>query len=259
MASERTARIKKVIPIVAIIALVLIGILAMYAIMVSPSKQPYREALSQYQNVYNANVAFTNAGSGINAGAASNEVFSNNITVLRSALKNLETENTALGQKPVLTSGEGKGLYATFNTTFDRYVTYNEAVISSIEALRPVLFACSGKMTSITQDAAGANALRECALEMQAVKEIPDKDYEQLAQAFIKSYNGAAEAIERATATSDQAAQTQATQARDAFVEDLNDATKTLGSNLQASREKVDITAPAMALDSYLKQKSSIF
>lgn len=257
--SERTTRIKKAIPVIAVIALVLIAVLAVYAIMVGPSKQPYRSALSQYQNVYNANVAFTNAGAGINAGGASNEEFMKNITMLRSALKNLQTENTALGQTPVLTTGEGKELYMTFNATFERYATYNESVISSIEALRPVLFACSGKMTSITQDAAGAKALRDCAGEMQAVQSIPDKDYEQLAQAFIQSYTGAAEAIERAAATSDEAAQTQATQARDAFVEDLNDATTTLSKNLQAGRAKVVITNAAMALDSFLKKKSSIF
>lgn len=259
MVSERTTRIKKIIPIAAVIALLLIGTLAVYALAVRPSKQPYRDALSQYQNVYNANVAFTNAGSGINASSATDEQFTNNMTLLRSAMKNLEIENTALGQKSSLNSGRGKELYETFNTKFKQYITYNEAVISSIEALRPVLYACSDTMTSITQDAAGAAALRACAQNMEAVKNIPNKDYEQLARAFVESYNGAAQSIEQGASLEGEADTNQTNRERNAFIEDLNKATQTLARNLQASREKVDITESAMALDDYLKKQSSIF
>lgn len=257
--SERTIRIKKAIPIVAVIALLLIGALAVYALIVGPSKQPYRDALSQYQNVYNANVAFTNAGSRIDASSATDEQFTKNITLLRGAMKNLEAENTALGQKPALNSDKAKELYEMFNAKFKQYIGYNEAVISSIEALRPVLYACSDTMTRITQDAAGAAALRACAQNMEAVKNIPDKDYEQLARAFVESYNGAAQSIEQGAGLDDQTNSNQVNRDRNKFIENLNKATQTLAKNLQASREKVDITKSAMALDDYLKKQSRIF
>ncbi len=255
--------IKKILPVIVGVGLLLIGALAIYAILVGPSKQPYREALTQYRNVYDANVAFTNAGAAINASGASNEQFTKNITTLRSALKGITTENEALGKKAVLTSGEGQHYYKAFTEKLAAYTAYNTTVIDAIEVLRPVLYECSGTMNSVTQDAAGASALRNCAAEMQK-RTIPDPDYAQLARSFIESYNGAATAIEKRVALSDptgadKAAATMFENERDEFVRDLTTASTNLAKNLQKSREKVDITNSAMALDNYLKAKSSVF
>jgi hypothetical protein len=257
-------RLKKILPIVIAIAALLLGALAIYAILVGPSKQPYRDALTQYQNVYNANVAFTNTGSAINASSASDDQFAKNIETLRASLASLETENEALAETEVLKTGEGKALYDTFNAKLTDYVAYNGKVITSIEVLRPVLYVCTEAMNSISQDAASARALRDCAADMEAIQDIPDEDYKKMTTSFIASYKGAANAIEQTIALNDPEGADQAAASRledelNGHVEDLSAASQTLTRDLQASRQEVDITESAIALDDYLKAKSSIF
>lgn len=244
--------------------LLLLSSVAIYAILVGPSKQPYRDALAQYRNVYNANVTFTNAGSALNATSASEEQFSDNIETVETAMNSLKVETEALGKMEVLSTGEGRELYDTFNVKMTDYLAYNEKVIASIETLRPVLLACSQQMNAISENEASAAALRTCAADMEKVENVPDSDYKQLIASFKESYSAAAETIAKMAAldapdTDDKAAYDTLAQERDAIIEDLNEASAELSQDLQQSRQTVDITEAAMALDTYLSKKSSIF
>jgi hypothetical protein len=258
------ARLKKLLPIVAVILALLLGAIAIYAILVGPSKQPYRDALTQYRNVYNANVAFTGSGSALNATGASDEEFTRNIETLRSAMASIRIESDALGTEAVLKEGEGQALYDAFEVKLTSYLDYNQSVIDSLEIVRPVLFECNQAMTSISQDAANAAALRDCADELEALQDIPDADYRQLVDEFAEAYSDAAEATSAIAELKDPDGDDKAALARledeqSTAIDELNDASTSLAANLRDSRSRVDITESAMALDDYLTKKSSLF
>jgi hypothetical protein len=230
----------------------------------SPTKQPYRDALAQYKNVYNANVAFTNSGAAINAAKATDEQFKNNIARVNAALKSLKTEKTALGKQAVLADGEGRALYEAFNNKAQKYFAYNEAVIASIETLRPVLYPCLSRATGENEDQAAATAMRACAARMGEMDTLPDADYRGFATSFEGIYNAIADNVDAAAALTDpegadkylrESLETE----RQTHMNDLAQVSSTLAKNLQASRAKVDITSESMTLDEYLKKRSSAF
>lgn len=257
-------RLKKILPIVVAVAALLLGALAIYAILVGPSKQPYRDALTQYRNVYTANVQFTNSGAAINASGASDEQFAVNIKTVQDAATSLQTENEALASMDVLKEGEGKELYEAFDAKLQDYLAYNESVLASIEKIRPVVYVCTMQMNSISEDAASATALRNCAKDLAALKDVPDADYKKLVESFSKTYVKAAEIVEKSVALSDpdgadKSAKTKLSGQLEAEIANLSTASATLATDLQKNRAEVDITETAMALDAYLSRKSSIF
>ena len=67
------SRTKQILFIASVGAIVIAAMVMIYAILVTPSRQPYRDALAQYQNVYNANLAVMTRGTSLNASTATNE------------------------------------------------------------------------------------------------------------------------------------------------------------------------------------------
>lgn len=259
-----TPRTRKVLGSLLAIGLILAGAFFIYAQLMSPTKQPYRDALAQYKNVYNANVAFTNSGAAINATKATDEQFKNNIANVTTALKSLKTETTALGKQDVLTEGEGKALYDAFSKKAQKYFAYNEAVIASIEMLRPVLYPCLSQATGANENQAAADAMRSCAARMGEMDTLPDADYRAFATSFEGIYNAIADNIDAVAALADpEGVDTYVRESleedRQKLMNDLTKASSTLAKNLQANRVKVDITPEAVALDTYLRKRSSVF
>lgn len=257
-------RTKKVLGFLIAIALILIGALFIYAVLVGPSKEPYRDALTQYKNVYNANVALTNSGSSLNATGATDEEFETNIKKIHAALASLETENEALGKHDVLQNGEGKALYDSFTKKLQQYLAYNENIIASIATLRPVLYECTGKLANIEDSERGADEMRTCAATMGAMKDLPDADYKGLASRFEGTYSEIANNIEAVANLADPQGADKALydtlmEERTRLLKDFSDSGTALSKDLQTHRAEVDITDEAKALDDYLKDKSRVF
>lgn len=256
--------VKKFLPAVIVGALLLLGALAIYAILVGPSKEPYRTAQSQYQNVYNANVAFSNSGASLNASNATDEQFEANVKTIEAALASLKTENEALAKAEVLQNSEGKELYEAFSKKLSEYMTYNSNVISSISVVRPVIYTCTQKMSNLEESARGAQEIRACAVSMGEIKDIPDADYAQMIVSFEEIYNDIAQNIDQVATLADpngtdKVKHASLQEVREDLLKKLNETSTTLSKNLQVQRAKVDITESAMALDKYLSAKSSIF
>ena len=68
-------RTKSVLVSISIIGTIIIGALLIYGILITPSKQPYRDALAQYENVSRANAMLTQAGTSLNASGATDQEF----------------------------------------------------------------------------------------------------------------------------------------------------------------------------------------
>lgn len=258
------SRLKKFLPIAGVALVLIISAIVIYAFAVGPSKEPYKKALSQYKNVYNANVAFTQIGASMNAGSASDEQFANNIAATENALEALQTEADVLGKEPVLSDGEGRDLYNSFHKQLDAYATYNTNVIASIEKIRPVIYKCSQNASSVTESVASAEAIRECATSLEGIQDVPNADYKQMVLTYKTNYASLAtniaaaaalKAKEGSDASQDESVNTERTQ----ILDNLNAANTTLSRNLQTHRAEVDITNSAKALDDWLSEKARIF
>ncbi len=263
-ATATRSQTKRSLPYIAAAVLGLVTIFMVYAAFVSPSKQPYRDAAAKYQAVYNANVAFTEAGTALGTSTATDQQFKQNIEATKTKLEALEAAATALGKQAVVQEGEGKVLYQAFMTQLERYTKYNTDILASISKLRPVLYECNNKSARLSEDKASAIALRACVKGLKAVGSVPDADYQAMLDSFITHYTDLATNIAIAAALKHPEgadAQRQATleDERGSSINSLNTASRTLSQDLQTHRAEVDITETAKALDEYLSKKASVF
>jgi hypothetical protein len=240
-------RTKRTILVVLSIGLGLVGAFFIYAMLIYPTKQPYRDAHAQYLNVKNANIALTESGANINGAGATDQQFTQNIATVKKALQALVNENTALAKEAVLQSGEGKETYKAFDKKLQGYVAYNESVIASIEALRPALRLCPDGTTSEEGMAIATNEARACAEALRTLT-LPDRDYSAMAASYSDIYRQLAETIDAGHANE-----------ADALVSELSSVITAFRKNLQAHQAEVDITPQAITLDEYLSKKSRLF
>lgn len=258
------SRTKSILAIAGIIGAILIGALLVYGILVTPARQPYRDALTQYQNVGRANAILTAAGASLNASKATGEEFEKNIQTAQTALKSLRTENEALGKKDVLKDGEGKAKYEAYNEKLQEYMTYNENVLTSMLKVRPVLYTCSQDMTDITASAASITAIRDCSTNLGELKDVADTDYRKLIVAFQADYDTLATILEQIAALkdpsgADKAQNTALLSQRDDAITQLSDTSSQFSKDVQQSRNQILTTDTEKKLGDYLKEKSRVF
>ncbi len=240
-------RSKKIIAGVIALGFVLLVVLFVYAALVYPTKQPYRDAYAQYLNVKNANISLTEKGASINGAGATSQQFKDNIAAVKTALTKLENENAALAKVTVLQDGEGKAMYTAFTAKLAPYLAYNEDVIASIESLRPALRLCPDAETTDNGVKVATDEALACAKVLGELR-LPNADYDAMATQYSTIYGQLAQAV--AGGNMSQA---------EGLVDDLSDVITTFRQNLQKHQAEVDITKEAMALDAYLSKKSRIF
>lgn len=235
-----------------------------YAILVTPSRQPYRTAYAQYKNVYNANIAVITAGSSLNASTATDSQFEKGITTVENTLTSLKSENTLLGKQAVLKKGEGKTLYTKFTKKLTTYISFTTDMLTSMKKVRPVMYACSHSMSDLTETAAGAASMQKCADTFAAITDIPSSDYTALVATIQPLYEKIAANITAQAALADPkgadaTASAKLTAEQDDLLTELNTASTTFSTNINKHKEQVDITDAAKALDDYLSRKSRVF
>lgn len=259
--SDRT---KNMLVILGSLGAIIIGALLIYGILVTPARQPYRDALAQYENVARANGALTAAGANLNANEATDEQFEKNITTAQAALASVKTENEALGKKEVLQNGEGKEWYDAFNKKLRAYLVYNEHVLAAMLKVRPVLYECNQSMEGITESKASVVALKACAQKFGAVQDVSDSDYKALAVSFQSGYNSLASVLDQLVALKDpegvdKAKRSSLENQRDEALTGLSDISKDFTSNVRKHRNAVIVTSTSDKLEAYLEDKSRIF
>lgn len=259
--SDRT---KNMLVIIGSLGAIIIGALLIYGILVTPAREPYRDALTQYENVARTNGSLTAAGANLSANTATDEQFAKNIEVAQKALASVKIENEALGKESVLTSGEGKALYNAFSQKLHTYMTYNDHVLSSMLKVRPVLYECNQKMTGLTESEESVTALRACAEKFGAVEDVPDADYKLLASSFDQGYVRLASILEQIVTLKDPKGADKAQY--DALVNQRTEAIEALSaisgdfsSDVREHRNAVSVTDVSDKLEAYLEAKSRIF
>lgn len=250
---------KKPLVIVLAVGLVVVLALLIYGILVTPQRQPYRDALAQYTHV---NTALVQTNIAINASSATDKEFEQSITALRSAFTSLGVENDALAKEEVLQGGEGKALYTAFNDDLQAFIDYNAAIITSIEQVRPVVHDCSGDMSDIEQNVKGVKKLEDCADRLKNLKNIPDTDYRQLTRDLQAFYEHLADIYGRSLlieTTNVEAVNKDLDTESAKAAEDLSAASTAFAKNVQQHRKALLGTDSAQKLKDYLEDKSRIF
>lgn len=247
-----------------IIGTIIIGALLIYGILITPERQPYRDALAQYENVERVNAVLTAAGANLNANEATAEQFENNIKTAQAAVESLNTEIKALGDEEVLKNGEGKRLYEAFTKKMQAYTTYNENILVSMLKVRPVLHDCNTKMTDITESTASVEAVRSCAAQLGELEDISDSDYATLVSLFKDQYSALATTIEQMAALKDpegaDASQYSTLESqRDQDIETISTTSTDFAKSVQQHRRQILPTDASKALEDFLKSKSRIF
>lgn len=256
---------KKKIIIFSAMAVAFLGLaFAVYAILVTPQKQPYRDAHAQYKNVYNANVTLIARGGSLNAKNATDETFNKNTNAMKSLLDALKLENDQLGKKEVLQGGEGKALYTKFTAKLDTYIAFYRDMITSMQKVRPVVYGCSVQMTGASEDETGVRAMRECSNQFAALQAVPNADYQSLVKSSQVLYSDFATNLEKRAALvdpkdADKAQYDQYSEEQESIFTALNQVSDVFAKDLNTHKQEVDITKEAMALEAYLEKKGSVF
>lgn len=257
-------RTKKILIGIAVAGIFIVTLLLIYGVLVSPSRQPYQDALTQYKNVGRANAELTAKGASLNASRATDEEFEKNITAAETALESVKKENEALGKKLVLQDGEGKRLYDTFNEKLEVYLAYNTDTLNSMRLLRPALITCNNSMLNVSENQASLDALRACVSRLNTIQDIPDADYATLVATFTKEYTDLVTTTEQIIALADPKGADKAqydtlNDTRSRILENLSTAGTTFAKDVQTHRKAVLTTDVAKNLSDYLEDKSRIF
>lgn len=259
-------RAKQILIGIAGVGALLLGALLIYSVLVTPERQPYRDALSQYKQVYSANVAFMNAATALNGTTGTEEQSKSATEATEKAIEALVTSKNDLGKQDVLADGEGKELYEAFSKKLDEYVSYNRTVLESRQKVRPVLTSedCSAALSSTSDYASKVQPMKSCADKMKTLEDVKDDDYKALVDSYNKEFIRLIAVYEQIAALADpsgadKARQNELVEQHEAILNDITKANEAFASNLQKSKAAVDITATAQALDEYLTDKSSVF
>ena len=244
----------------------LLGAVLIYSVLVTPEKQPYRDALAQYKQVYEANVAFTNAAVALNSSANNDAQLKTGEGAIETAKTALQTQTDALGKQAVLSNGEGKTLYDTLASKVKAYIAYSENVLDSRQKVRPVLTSsdCSNALASTDSYADKKGPMRACADSFAALKDISDDDYRALADGYTEKTAELATIFEKIADLKDPNGenakqQNELVTQHDDVLAQIETINKAFTNGLQRNKAKVDITASAQALDAFLTRKSSVF
>lgn len=241
--------------------LALLTAVLVYGILVTPARQPYRDALTQFHNVDKA-LAVSNVSP--NTSDSTDKELTDAVASIKTRLTSLKTENAALGKMTVLTTGEGKTLYAAYSRNIDAYISYNTSVLDSIAKVVPVIHTCASNSAAVTESTEGATVLRACAKQYRSVSNVPDADYQVLAKTFADLYDKKAEVFEKTAALADPTGTDATTKANlDSQLNDIADdesaASTTFSENVSASRKQFLVNDTAKKLETWLKAHSRIF
>ncbi len=261
-----SSKTKQILVGIAGVFALLLSALLIYSVLVTPERQPYRDALAQYEQVYEANVAFTNAAIALNGTAGNEEQAKANTEAIQQAKAALQAQTEALGKQPVLAEGEGKALYDAFVKKVEAYIAYSETTLESRQLVRPVLASndCSQALASQDSYADKVDTVKGCAEKFAALEGVSDTDYRVLVESYAEKtaklvtiFQSIADLKEPNGA--DSARHEELLGDHDEVLAEIEEVNKTFASDVQRNKSSVDITASAQAIDEYLTRKSSVF
>jgi len=252
---------KKIILIAAIaggaVLLAIIGFVV-FSLLTTVSKEDYRDAARQFNQVSLASSSLTSDSRSLGSatGSSSDTTFEESVSEAEASVAKLNEENKALSELKAVRVGEGAKLYSTFNDKLKAYTAYATELIASVKALRPAMVICNN--VSDAEDVAGrVAALKACSTALSDVKDIPNEQMNTYVVAIAKGYGEYAVVYEKTSAlTNPFGAQYEEYKAlRDqmnAAQDTISDASDTFSDALKARDAELSVKESADTLADYL-------
>lgn len=252
---------KKLILIAAIAGgVVLLAVIAfvLYSLFMTVSKEDYRDAARQFNQVSSASSALTSDARtlGYSASSASDDSFEESVAEAEESVATLKTENEELSKLKAVRVGEGGKLYNAFNDKLEAYTAYASELVTSVKNLRPALAVCNN--VSDAEDAtARVAALKECSTALSEVKDVPNAQFKTYVDAISKAYGDYATVYEQIAALSNPYGSDyeQYKTLRDQMYEvqdTISEASDTFSESLKARDDELSVKDSADALADYL-------
>lgn len=263
--APKKSNTNKIILIASIVGgVVILGIIAvvLFLMFTTVSKQDYRDAAVQFNDVSRASSALTTSASTLGrsaSGSTTDATFQESLKSSQDAITKIETENDELSKLKAVRVGEGATLYKTFNDKVDAYVAYAKGLVTSVENIRPAMVVCD-KVSDANDAAARVTALKACSTALGDVKELPNSSFKKFVDEIKTAYASYATIYEGISAlTSPYGAQyEQYKTLRDSMYETqdkITAASKEFSSSLTASDKEFSVKESADALGAYLTEQ----
>lgn len=245
---------------VGVILLAIVGV-AVFLALTTVSKEDYRAATLQYNEVSRSSSALTREVSSLSSGLSrsTDAEFAASAKEVEEALATLRDENKKLGGEKAVTVGEGKELYTTFNTKLSAYTAYADELMTSVKSLRPAMVVCE-KISDEKDNAGRVTALKACSTALGDVKDLPNAEFKTFVGVLQKSYSDYATAFEKTAALTApfgaqnaeyRALRDQATEAQ----KNITTASREFSSALGERDKEMSVKESADALAKYLTEQ----
>jgi len=243
-----------------VVLLAIVGVI-LYLALMTVSKKDYAEAATQYNTLSSANSTLVRGVSSLSSGVSSDEDDEYNETLkeAETSLETLKSENEKLGDLKATRVGDGKELYAAFDSKLNTYAEYAGSIIGSVKTARPALFTCA-KVSDTKDTASRLAALKECSTALDAVKDIPNAEFKTFADSLKAGYAKYVTTYTSYVALTDPlgAQYEQYKELRDeitATQKDLSTAAKDFSAAVKKHDEEVSVKDSANALGKYFTEQ----
>lgn len=243
-----------------VILLALIGAI-LYFTLGSVTKEDYRDAARQFNNVQIAGTAFYSDVSSLSYSLRDDDdtAFNDDLKAAQESIDKVRSENESLSKLKAVRVGEGAKLYKTFNDKLDQYLTNGGELIESVKQLRPAMLTCA-KISSATDADARVTALKTCSTALGQVGELPNEQFKTYAAALKDNYAAYATTYEKIAAlTNPYGAQYEQYKTLRDQMYDTQDkisaASKTFTSDLDKRDKEVSVEDSSKALANYLNEQ----
>lgn len=256
---------KKIILIASIAGgVIILGIIAaiLFVVLTTVSKQDYRDAAVQFNDVSRASSSLTLSASTLGrsaSGSTTDATFQESLKTSEEAIATVKTENEELSKLKAVRVGEGAELYKAFNDKLKAYLAYGDGLVASVENIRPAMVICD-EVGDASDATARVAALKACSSALGDVKELPNEDFKKFVDTMKTAYADYATTYEKISAlTNPYGAQYEEYKTLRDSMYDTQDkisaASKEFSSALTASDDEFSVKETADALGKYLTEQ----
>lgn len=243
-----------------VILLALIGAI-LYFTLGSVTKEDYRDAAKQFNNVQIAGTAFYSDVSSLSYSLRDEDdtTFNDDLKAAQESIDKVRAENETLSKLKAVRVGDGAKLYKTFNDKLDQYLTNGGELIESVKQLRPAMLTCA-KISDATDANARVTALKTCSTALGQVGDLPNEQFKTYAAALKDNYAAYATTYEKIAAlTNPYGSQYDEYKTLRDQMYDTQDkisaASKTFTSDLDKRDKEVSVEDSSKALANYLNEQ----
>ena len=249
----------------AIGVLAAVGIATAVSIAVfSVSKEDYRKAYNQMNEVSSANYNLSSKLYSIQYGVSSSTdtKFNNDLKAVKEAVEKVREETKKLSELKATKVGEGKKKYDEFNEKLEKYLTFISDAATSIGDMREASVVCSEVRSSPTGSVESAKSmLEECKSALNKIRDTPNQDVKNYVKKITTEFDNLSSLMDKASNITDpygsQYSEYSVLRNQTYEVQDnIRDAATDFGSDFEKHAKEVEVKDVANDYIDFLDEKA---